>query len=245
MSNLQKTLKDLQPHLMGIRYLQGIPILEVALKDGWFMPQVNRIQKAEVEGGQNHYLIYGDDENVEIDFLIEYLMSTIKINVEREIKLELLKQKINSLKDLFKENSLAKLRTLKFSFGENIEEEEFDLKTIDLIPEPLKKEQPRQQIIQPPLQEIIPQPEVVIPEVIDNPDNLSEDELEILMEEKRYEQYKKMKENNLKKLPKAKVKVELPPKKTMMNIIGGEYDDELCECGPNEACDKCIDSKTQ
>ena len=114
-----------------------------------------------------------------------------------------------------------------------------------MIPEPLKKEQPRQQIIQPPLQEIIPQPEVVIPEVIDNPDNLSEDELEILMEEKRYEQYKKMKENNLKKLPKAKVKVELPPKKTMMNIIGGEYDDELCECGPNEACDKCIDSKTQ
>lgn len=250
MSNIQKTLKDLQPYLMGIRYLQGVPILEVNLKDGWFMPKVNKIEKAEVEGSQYHFLIYSNDENVEVDFLIEYLTSTINLNIEREIKLELLKTKINNLKELFKENTLTKLKTLKFTFGDTtIEdtEEVLDLNTIDFIPEELKREQPKHQPVVQPItqavqQEIFQEPEIADIKYLDNQNNLSEEELEILEEEKRYQQFKKMKEANTTKPPKTRVKVELPPKKMLATNVD-TYDETPCDCGPNEACSKCIDSK--
>ena len=42
---LQEMLDKLQPYLLGIRYLEGIPLLDVVLKEGWIIPDEKDINK--------------------------------------------------------------------------------------------------------------------------------------------------------------------------------------------------------
>jgi len=73
---------------------------------------------------------------------------------------------------------------------------------------------------------------------------LTEEERELIEEEQRAERNRKFTHSKKKTINNKPVrKVELPPRKKMESAFAEmDYDTE-CDCGPNDACSKCIDSK--
>jgi len=118
MSKIQEKLNSLRPYVIGIRYVQGVQLVDAILKEGWMVPESKFIQAERVDGEDNYYMFFSDREDVDIDDLLDYVQEIININVEREHKFELLKLKVDELKKIFKDNSLTKLQRLKFTFNE-------------------------------------------------------------------------------------------------------------------------------
>ena len=222
MSSIQKTLDSLQPYVIGIRYLEGLPLVDTVFKEGWTVPEDPSITKVKGDEGMNYYMIYSEKKGVGIDELLSFVDKTIKLNLEREKKHELLRVKVEELKKLFKDNSLAKLSRLKFTFSEEDilpSLGEFDL-NIEEQKEPEQIEQTE------PIQEpVIYSAEMVdsmyseeemvsqtVPQYVDengNPIQYTEEELEMMEEEARAERNRKLFKN--KKNGMAS-KIELPPR---------------------------------
>lgn len=118
MSKIQDKLDSLQPYVVGIRYLQGLQIVDAVFKEGWTIPESEILLQELVDESQNYYMFYTEKEGVTIDDILDYVESVININIEREKKYELLKEKVEELKRVFKDNPLSKLERLKFSFSE-------------------------------------------------------------------------------------------------------------------------------
>lgn len=118
MSNLQKTLDALQPYVIGIRYLDGMPVVDAVFKDDWSLPESNFITKVKGNNDVNYYMLFSETEGIGLDELLSYVDVTIKTNIEKEKKHELLKERVNELKELFKRTPLTKLQRLKFLFSE-------------------------------------------------------------------------------------------------------------------------------
>ena len=110
-------LDSLQPYVVGIRYLNGIQIVDAVFKEGWNIPNSDVIKKEFVDKSQNYYMFYTEKEGSTIDDLLTYVEGIIDINIEREKKYILLKSKVEELKKLFKEKTLNELEELKFSFN--------------------------------------------------------------------------------------------------------------------------------
>jgi len=118
MSKIQERLDSLQPYIVGIRYIQGMQIVDAVFKEGWTVPTSDIIKQEFVDESQNYYMFFTEKEGITIDNLLEYVEGIININIEREKKYDLLKKKVEELKRLFKDNPLTKLERLKFSFSE-------------------------------------------------------------------------------------------------------------------------------
>lgn len=257
MSNIQKTLDSLQPYVIGIRYLEGTVVVDAVFKEGWSMIEDPNITKVKGTDEINYYMLYSEKEHIGLDELLNYVERVIKVNQERERKHELLKEKVNELKEIFKKNTLAKLVNLRFVFKE--EElvpslNDFDVDDIDTDLEPAPQqepiaqktnvvpvEQPKVETKQPPAQ-----PQTYLDED-GKPIQLTEEEREMLEEEARAERNRKALEQKKVNKPTPAngmvKKVELPPKKKP-ELAYTERDVETdCDCGPDEACDKCIDQK--
>ena len=116
---IQEKLDSLQPHVIGIRYLKGLQIVDAVLKTGWVVPESSTIKKELVDTKQNYYMFYTEKKGITIDNLLDYVEEIILINIERENKQTLLKEKFKELQVLFKDNSLSKLVKLRFTFNED------------------------------------------------------------------------------------------------------------------------------
>ena len=116
MSNIQKTLDSLQPYVIGIRYLEGTPLVDAVFKEGWTVPDDNKVKKVRGNEEMNYYMLLSEVAGVGLDDLLDYGKKTIDLNIEREKKHDLLKEKVNELKEIFKKTSLDKLKRLKFNF---------------------------------------------------------------------------------------------------------------------------------
>jgi len=237
MANLQQTLDALQPYVIGIRYLDGHPVVDTVFKEGWTVPDSDIIKKVKGNNELNYYMVFSEKDGIGLDELLEYVNVTIKANIEREKKHDLLKEKVNELKELFKKTSLTKLRRLKFAFDD--EELLSDLNDFNL-------DEPSE------LEEKISKSEVLIPDVSsiekniesEYQEDISEEDAEILEEEARAENFRRM--QDAKKInghtQKISQRVELPPKKAFQET-DVDVLEPYCDCGPEEACSKCIGNK--
>lgn len=252
MSKIQETLNELQPYVIGIRYLEGTVLVDVVFKEGWTIPEDEKIKKAKDEKYTNYFMLFSDNPSIGLDELLDYVRKTIKINLEREEKHALLKAKVEDLKQLFKKTPLQQLYNLKFVFGEkdlvpslNDFDVDIDLDVMDNTPtitEEVKypknvEEYSEEEVVEPTI------PETYLDEN-NQPIQLTEEELEIIEEEKRAARNMKMANKRGKKLTTESLssKIELPPKKAVIaNDELSDFGD--CDCGPNEACSKCIDLK--
>jgi hypothetical protein len=167
-------------------------------------------------------MIYSEKKGVGIDELLSFVDKTIKLNLEREKKHELLRLKVEELKKLFKDNSLAKLSRLKFTFSE--EDILPSLGEFDLNIEEQKEIEKIEQT-EPTQESVIYTSEMIDsmyseeetgtqkpPHYVDengNPIQYTEEELEMMEEEARAERNLKMFKN--KKNGMAS-KIELPPR---------------------------------
>jgi hypothetical protein len=119
MANIQKTLDSLQPHVIGIRYLEGVPVVDVVLKENWVVNNEPNIKKVKGNNELNYYMFYSEIPEIGIDELLDSVKSTINLNIEHENKQQLLKVKVNELKKLFTESKLEKLKQLRFVFNDS------------------------------------------------------------------------------------------------------------------------------
>ena len=129
---IQENLDRFQPYLLGIRYVEGIPLLDVVLKEGWIIPDEKDVNK--IKGGDdslNYYMIFSENKVKSLDELLDYVNDVIKLNQEREQKNQLLRVKVNELKEFFKVHSLSKLNKLRFTFAED--DDEFDLNIDEVV----------------------------------------------------------------------------------------------------------------
>jgi hypothetical protein len=258
MSNIQKTLDSLQPYVIGIRYVEGTPLVDAVFKEGWTVPDEPKIKKMKGNEEMNYYMVYSDVTGIGLDELLAFVDKTIKLNVEREKKHDLLRSMVNDLKEVFKKHSLKKLKTLKFTFTEedlvpNLND--FDVDTeidYDLVNQPLSPEKVlnepnlvyEEEELEEPITITSPIEEQAFLDEHGNPIQPTEEELELIEEEIRANRNRQFIENKQTqkngKLPK---KIELPPKKIEIPVVNIDYTNSNCGCGPDEACDKCIDTK--
>ena len=250
MSNIQNTLDSLQPYVIGIRYVEGTPLVDAVFKEGWTVPEDSNIKKVKGDDGLNYYMIFSEVKGIGLDELLNYVDKTIKLNLEREKKHDLLRTKVNELKEIFKKNSLVKLQRLNFTFSDeelvpNLNDFDIDIDIDDeepIVPK-LESITEEEEYYEEPTELITPTEHVAFIDENGKPIEMTEEELELLAEEARAERNikamnaKKQNSNNQSK------KIELPPKrKVEMVMDNNEYETD-CDCGDGDACDRCIDSK--
>lgn len=233
MSQLQKTLESLQPYVIGIRYLESNAIVDAVFKEGWAIPDTPSIRKVKSDDTPNYYMFFSEEKHIGLDELLAHVQIIIGMNQEREKKHVLLKETVETLKKMFKEKSYETLLKLRFVFAEDdfmpslseMSEEPLIESTTDLLLNNLPAEIPVEQVL--PI----------------NTDGLTEEEMEILAEEKRAENFR-LRQQNSKVVAKQRTptKVELPPKQKPEQQDVAVMDTG-CECTEEEACPKCIDSK--
>lgn len=251
MSNIQKTLDSLQPYVIGIRYLEGTPLVDAVFKEGWTVPEDSNIKKVKGDDGLNYYMIFSEVKGIGLDELLNYVDKTIKLNLEREKKHDLLRTKVNELKEIFKKHSLVKLQRLNFTFSDeelvpNLNDFDIDIDIDDEEPIVPKLESiVEEEYYEEPTELITPTEHVAFIDENGKPIEMTEEELELLAEEARAE--RNMKAMNAKKqnsnITNQSKKIELPPKrKVEMVMDNNEYETD-CDCGDGDACEKCIDSK--
>lgn len=236
MANLQKILDSLQPYVISIRYVDGLQVVDVIFKEGWTVPNSEIISKVKGDEQLNYYMLFSDKEGIGIDELLDFVTTTIKVNLEREKKHELLKEKVNELKEIFKKNSLDKLKQLKFLFTEETLVPSIDEFKLD---EEFSNELQTLSEISTKELEITKEIESEKKEEVKN-EALTEEDLELIEEELRAENFKKFQKIKKETTQNKKLaqKIELPPKK-ILETIGSDNEPD-CDCGPNEACNKCI-----
>lgn len=251
MSSIQKTLDSLQPYVIGIRYVKGTPIVDVVYKEGWTVVETKNISKVKGDESMNYYMVYSEVEGVGLDDLLEDIKKTISHNLDREKKHELLRVKINELKEIFKRTPLSKLANLKFTFKEDDlipSLNDFDADIDEDLDTPVQQQQPEEFY-----EEELPAEEKSEPSfenqgvyVDENrqPIQMTEEDIELMEEEARAKRNLEYLANkNGKKLTGAISKIELPPRPKKKAAADIDEEEPDCDCGPTEACDKCIDKK--
>jgi len=250
MSNIQKTLDSLQPYVIGIRYVEGTPLVDTVFKEGWTVPEDSNIQKVKGDEGLNYYMIFSEVKGIGLDELLNYVEKTIKLNLEREKKHDLLREKVNELKEVFKKNSLLKLQRLKFTFADEelvppLNDFDIDIDYDEEIETPIQETVIEEEYKEEPIEPTIPSEHIAYLDENGKPIEMTEEELELLAEEARAQrnieamQAKKQKTSVM----SPSKKVELPPKRKVEMVTENDGYHEDCDCGPNDACEKCIDSK--
>jgi hypothetical protein len=245
--SIQEQLDSLQPFIIGIRYLKGYPVIDVVLRDGWTLPTEDNIITLKGNDEVNYYMIYSETNGIGVDELLLFVKKTITLNLNREKKQELFHTKVDELKLIFKQNTLDELLKLKFVFDKADDYSVADRYTIDLDETPI--ETPISEVLTDPDYDVLNQQSqpIIDSQYLDKngiPIELTEDELELIEEEERG------KRNLLVTKAKKKTatiknisKVELPPKKlTSVPLNERDYEPD-CNCGPEEACEKCIENK--
>jgi hypothetical protein len=114
---IESIFNDLNPYLRGIKKAENYSIVEVHLKQSWLIPQHGSIlnqNKPTKESGILYHMFYSESDS--FDKIIDWVKEcVIDMNIEVELKEELLRQKVTQLKEVFETSSLDELKNMKFS----------------------------------------------------------------------------------------------------------------------------------
>ena len=217
MSTIQEKLNALRPYVVGIRYVQGIQLVDAVFKEGWTIPQSDIIHQEKVDGEDNYYMFYSESEDVDIDTLLGYVQEIISFNIEREKKYELLSEKVAELQKIFKNNSLSKLQKLKFTFSDP-----------EIMPTLLDMDK---------IEDIKPS------DLIKSTSEESEVKVEVKPKTEPKVETPKTTKNGSQRNKPVHNDIELPPKGEKIELEEFDEPTIVCKCGPNEVCPICEDQK--
>ena len=91
-------------------------IVRVKLPERWgtYPSSDERIKVTKSEEVPNEYYYYGSSNDVNLEDIFQLIIETIQMNKDVLLKIELLKEKVQELKELFDTKPLEELKTLKF-----------------------------------------------------------------------------------------------------------------------------------
>lgn len=116
MLQVEDYISQIGEYFKGIEKFNDALIVKIQLPDKWgvYPSADGRIKPAVSETTPNEYFYYGDSGEVKLEEIFQLIIETIQMNKDVLIKIELLKDKVNELKELFDTKTLEELKTLKF-----------------------------------------------------------------------------------------------------------------------------------
>lgn len=117
---LQDEILKLGDYFRGIEYFNEALIVKVNFPQKWqvYPSKDGNIKPAKSDNAAGEYFYYGNMNAVTLDDIFGLIKETIEANKDAELKIHLLNDKANELKELFKSNPYEKLLNLKFVIEE-------------------------------------------------------------------------------------------------------------------------------
>ena len=121
MKTLQDRMNDMNPYFRGIEVYNSALIVKVVFPSNWkYFPSADgRIKASPSEEDQNLIYYYADSSDTSYEDLFDIIEETIKVNLDTTLKLKLLKDKVEELRELFSEHTYDELQTLSFVFSKS------------------------------------------------------------------------------------------------------------------------------
>ena len=116
MLQVEDYISKIGEYFEGIERYNDALIVRVKLPERWgvYPSSDERIKVAPSEEVPNEYYYYGSSNDVNLEDIFQLILETIQMNKDVLLKIELLKEKVQELKDLFDTKPLDELKTLKF-----------------------------------------------------------------------------------------------------------------------------------
>ena len=113
--SLQDRMNDMKPYFRGIEMYNEALMVKVVFPNNWkaYPSKDNRIKVTPSDDGRMTYY-YADSKDTTYDEMFDLIEETIKANNDIVLKLKLLKEKVEELKELFSRLPYEELQTLKF-----------------------------------------------------------------------------------------------------------------------------------
>lgn len=118
---LQDRIKAVQQYFRGLDIKETLFIVRIVYPSKWtaYNREDEVIKVAKAEGRNNEWYYYAETNEVDIEDIFDLIDDTIKTNEAVYQKIELMKVKMEELKDLFQSESLERLQTLEFVFNDS------------------------------------------------------------------------------------------------------------------------------
>lgn len=113
--DLQSKLIELSQYGVGCRIAQGYSLVNICYDDNWkiIRPQ-NELIEADMSDGVFYYCAPVD--KVPLEEIFECVEATIEYNMDLKRKMDLFREKAEELQEIFAEEDLETLKSLKFTF---------------------------------------------------------------------------------------------------------------------------------
>lgn len=116
MLQVEDYISKIGEYFEGIERYNDALIVRVKLPERWgvYPSSDERIKVVPSEEVPNEYYYYGSSNDVNLEDIFQLIIETIQMNKDVLLKIELLKEKVQELKELFDTKPLEELKTLKF-----------------------------------------------------------------------------------------------------------------------------------
>jgi hypothetical protein len=118
MKTLQERMSDMKPYFRGIEMFNEALMVKVVMPANWkcYPSADGRIKVTPSDSDPNMTFYYADSNNTSYEDMFDLIEETIKANKDIGLKLELLKDKVNELRELFQVTPYDELVNLRFVF---------------------------------------------------------------------------------------------------------------------------------
>lgn len=115
MVSLESRMNDMKPYFRGIEMYNDAIMVKVSFPNNWkvYPSDDERIKTTKSDDGLLTYY-YADSNNTSYDEMFDLIEGTIKSNQDIILKLKLLKDKVEELKELFSNSTYEELLGLEF-----------------------------------------------------------------------------------------------------------------------------------
>jgi len=122
MKTLQDRMNDMKPYFRGIEMYNEAIMVKVVFPNKWkaYPSEDGRVKVTPSDDGTMTYY-YADSNECTYDDIFDLVEQTIKANQDIVLKLKLLKDKVEELKELFQATPYEDLVNLRFVLGETNE----------------------------------------------------------------------------------------------------------------------------
>ena len=116
MKTLQERMNDMKPYFRGIEMYNEALMVKVIYPPRWkaYPSADGRIKVTEGDNDKSLTYYYANSNDTTYEDMFDLIEETIKANNEIVLKLQLLKTKVEELKELFSQLSYDELKTIKF-----------------------------------------------------------------------------------------------------------------------------------
>jgi len=119
MKTLQERMNDMKPYFRGIEMYNEAIMVKVAYPNKWkaYPSEDGRIKITPSDSDPNLTYYYADSKDTTYEEMFDLVEQTIKANQDIVLKLKLLRDKVEELKELFQNTPYDDLLNLQFVVG--------------------------------------------------------------------------------------------------------------------------------